>query len=102
MGAPSAERLHKATKAARRVTVFTHQDRAALLREVGSRPVHKLEQIAFWLLPPAFLGALEPHVGRNTRLELVRTDGQLYATVGSATVEGSVTLATLTPADLAR
>jgi uncharacterized protein YaeQ len=97
VGAPSAERLHKATKAARRVAVFTHQDRAALEREVGSRPVHKRDQIAFWCVSPALLEALEPLVGRNTRLELVRTEGLLYATVGSATVEGSLTLETLEP-----
>lgn len=91
VGAPSAERLHKATKAARRVAVFTHLERAAVERELASRPVHKVEQIAFWLVPPAFLAALEPLVGRNTRLELVRTDGQLYVTVGGASVEGTLT-----------
>ena len=39
----------------------------------------------------AFLDALAPHIDRNTRLELVRNDGQLYVTIGDTVLEGTLT-----------
>ena len=36
VGSPSAERLHKASKAARRVALFTHSDLGLLRREAAS------------------------------------------------------------------
>ncbi len=97
VGAPSAERLHRASKASRRVSLFTHADLALLRREAQSRPIHKVEAIEVWRLEPSFLDALEARVGRNTKLEIVRTDGQLYVTVGGATIEGTLTRASLSP-----
>lgn len=80
IGAPSADRIHKASKAAKRVAIFTH-DLAALRREASARTIHKAESIAVYRLDPAFLDSLEPHLGRNAKLELVHTDGELYVTV---------------------
>lgn len=96
VGAPSAERLHKASKSTPRVALFSHVALPLLRREAAGRTVHRLEQIEVWQLEPAFLDALGERVGRNTRLELVRTDGQLYVTVDGEVLTGSITPATLT------
>jgi uncharacterized protein YaeQ len=90
VGAPSAERLHKATKAAERVVLFTHADLGLLRREAATRPIHRLETIEVYLLAPAFLDALEPRLDRNSSWELVRSDGQLYVTAATGTVEGAL------------
>ncbi len=90
VGAPAAERLHKATKAAGRVSLFTHTDLRDLRKEVAQRPIHKVEEIVVWQLEPALLDALERHVDRNTKLELVRNDGKLYITVDGEVLEGSL------------
>ncbi|MBL9105279.1 MAG: YaeQ family protein [Myxococcales bacterium] len=97
VGNPSADRLHRATKAARSVSLYTHTALAQLQREAASRPIHKLDSIAVWRLEPAFLDALGPRIDRNTRLELMRNDGQLYATIAGDTVEGSLTRCSLVP-----
>src|SRR3954468_7025427 len=55
VGSPSAERLHKASKAAPRVALFTHVDLFLLQKEARSRPIHKVEQIELWRLEPKFL-----------------------------------------------
>ncbi len=93
VGTPSGDRLHKATKAAARVVVFTHQNPELLKREARGRakPIHKVEQIEVYALEPAFLDSLEPAIDRNTKLEIVRTDGQLYVTIGGKGYEGTVT-----------
>ena len=82
VGAPSAERLHKATKAVPRVAVFTHHAIELLDRMVRASHVHRAEEIACYAIDPAFLDALEPLVSRKSTWTLARNDGELYVTVG--------------------
>jgi hypothetical protein len=63
VGSPSAERLHKAAKAARRVALYTRVDTALSVERRRADPSTGLT------------------IGRTTKLEIVRTDGRLYATV---------------------
>lgn len=91
VGSPSAERLHKAAKASPRVVVFTHHDAELTLREARSRPVHRAEAIEVHALEPAFLDELDRATERTSRWELLRTEGQLYVTVGGRTIEGVIT-----------
>jgi len=88
VGSPSVERLHKASKAARRVTVFTHSDLASLRAEASK--IHKAETITVLTIDPAFLEALETHVEKQIDLELVRNEGQLYATIDGVTMESAL------------
>ena len=95
VGMPSAERLHKASKAAERVALFTSGDVEVVRRDVASRPVHRAERIAVWRLEPRFLEALEAVVERSTTIELVRTEGHVYATIDGRMIEGRVECDTL-------
>ncbi|MDI1428490.1 YaeQ family protein [Polyangium sorediatum] len=95
IGSPSAERLHKAAKAARRVALFTHAPLALLQREASSRVIHKVEAIEVWRIEPTFLDAVEAKVDRNTKLDLLRDDEQLYITVGDNVVTGTITRCSL-------
>jgi len=89
VGSPSGERLHKATKLSARVLIFTAADPIALLREISRRSVHRAEGIEVFRLPPTFLDSLEGVVERTTNLEVVRSDGILYVTVGGRVLEGT-------------
>lgn len=95
VGSPSAERLHRASKAARRVALFTSGDLGLLRREAARRAIHRAGDIEVWLVPPELLDALEPLVGRHTRLTLTRSDGRLYVTAGDAHLEAAITRASL-------
>jgi uncharacterized protein YaeQ len=90
IGMPSAERLHKASKAAGRVALFTHVELGLLQREAASRAIHKVESIEVWRIETALLDRLEAKVDRHTNLELLRNDGRLYVTVGGETLEGEI------------
>lgn len=90
VGAPSAERLHKASKAAQRVALYTHADLALLRREASSRAIHDVENIEVWRLDAKFLDAVSEKVGRTTKLELVRSEGLLYVTVAGEALEGAI------------
>lgn len=90
VGAPQAERLHKASKQAERVVVFTYHDPRVLVREAEGKPLFRREEIEGCALDPAFLDALAEVTARNASWDLVRTGGQLYVTIGGATLEGKV------------
>ena len=91
IGAPSAERLHKASKAARRVALFTHFDPRLLQQEAATRAIHRVQEIEVWRFEPAFLDSLEGVIGRSAVIELVRNEGKLYVTAGGVVKEGEVT-----------
>lgn len=95
VGAPSAERLHKATKAAPKVALYTGSDLLALRREVRTRPIHRLQEIALWRLEPRFLdeaeAALESQGRRGAQLECLRSEGQIYLTLDGRTIAGTLT-----------
>jgi uncharacterized protein YaeQ len=92
VGAPSAERLHRASKAARRVALFSATELALLEREAASRKIHNVEQLEVSLLEPKFLDALEQRLAKSLALELVRSSGALYATLpGGSVLESTVT-----------
>jgi uncharacterized protein YaeQ len=90
IGSPSAERLHKASKAARRVAIYTHVDPTLLRREAATRAIHRVDAIEVHRFAPAFLDAVEAQVDRTTTLEVVRTDGRLYVTIGGLVIEGEL------------
>lgn len=96
VGSPSAERMHRATKAAERVKLFSYAEPALLRKEFASRVVHRLEDIEAYHVDPRFLDDLEPHIERNTDLGLTRNEGQLYVTAGSTTLESRLEVLTLT------
>ena len=95
VGSPSAERLHKATKAARRVALYTHVDAALLRREAETRPIHKVEEIQVWRFETPLLDALGDSLGRTTKLEIVRSDERLYVTSDGRVLESPLSPSTL-------
>ena len=87
VGAPSAERLHKATKAARLVQIYTHVEMAMLRKEALNKPIHRVDAIEVFRFDAKFLDALEEKITRTTKLDITRNDGQLYVAVDGATLE---------------
>jgi len=95
IGAPSAERLHKASKAARRVAIYTHVELALLRKEAARKAIHQVERIEVWRFATSFLDELEPKIARTTKLDLTRNDGQLYVTIGATQIEGTISRCSL-------
>jgi uncharacterized protein YaeQ len=90
VGNPGAERLHKASKAAERVVVCTHQDPRMLQRALAGARIHRAEQIEIVSVPAALLAELEPHLHKRMDWELVMTGGQLYVTTAGHTFEAAI------------
>ena len=58
VGAPDAARLHKASKAAPRVVVYTHKDPDTLLRQLAGERIHRAAAIRIHSLDRPLLAAL--------------------------------------------
>jgi len=87
IGDPAPERLHKITKAAADVAVYTHKDPAALEAALGSGEVHRGDEVRLVAFDPAFVAALVATLDRKNRWEVLRNEGSLYVTVGDAVLE---------------
>jgi uncharacterized protein YaeQ len=98
VGTPSADRLHKASKASPRVVVFTQHDPKLLAREAATRAIHRAEAIEVYALDATFLDEVAALTDRNARWTLLRTDGTLYVTAGDKTATGALTRHTLSEA----
>jgi uncharacterized protein YaeQ len=85
VGNPSARRLHKAAKAARRVCVYTYKNPKPLLDEMAAEQVHRREEIEVYPIAPAFLADLTAALERDNEWNLVRQDGSLTVTAGEDT-----------------
>lgn len=95
IGAPSAKRLHKATKAAERVALYTTAALPLLMAEAASSPIHRVEAIEVWPFEPSFVDSVAAQLDRKRGFALTRSDGVLYLGVGDTTHETPLTLARL-------
>jgi uncharacterized protein YaeQ len=95
VGNPSARRLHRATKVASRVRIYTPRDPVILQQELAGEEIHRKDTIEIFSLPAAFLDRLGQTVGRENRWVLLRTEGELSITCGDVTVQGELVGTTL-------
>lgn len=90
IGAPDAQRLHKASKASPRVVVYTHKDAARLIQQLSSERIHKAESIEVRSIDRGLLEQLVASLDRRTTWELAVSDGHLYFTIGGMAIDGAV------------
>ena len=90
IGAPTPDRLHKATKASPRVVIYTWKDPEGQVEAIRERKVYKADTIELNALPPEFLDAIIPTLDRVNRWELSVAGGALYLTINGTLVEGAV------------
>jgi uncharacterized protein YaeQ len=90
VGSPDAARLHKASKAAPRVAVYTHKEPAQLVRQLSGERIHRAEALELYAVDRDFLAALAARLERRTAFTLSVTDRQLYLTIGATTITGAV------------
>lgn len=91
IGNPSAERVHKASKAAPEVFIFTHHNPELLQKELASAYVHRKNSLQVFSLSGDFLDELAQTLqDRTTELELTLTEGTLYVSIQGNTLTGAL------------
>jgi uncharacterized protein YaeQ len=90
VGAPTPDRLHKASKAAPRVVVYAWKNVEQLAEAIAERKIHRADHLVIRALPADMLDRVATTLDRNNTWELAITGGTLYLTIGGALYEGSV------------
>jgi len=102
VGTPGADRIHIASKKARKVSILCHKVPEALTREMQKRKVHGASDITVLYVEPALVASLAAELDRNATWTIVHTDGELSITLNDVTFSGSVTRSALPQPSLAR
>jgi len=90
VGTPAAARLHKASKAAGRVAVYTHKDPAQFLKQLADERIHRAEALELYAIDRTLVGALVARLERRVAFSVSVTDRELYISIGTDTLTGAV------------
>ncbi|MEO8705668.1 MAG: YaeQ family protein [Kofleriaceae bacterium] len=87
VGAPSPDRLHKATKLCKRVVIYAWKDPEKQAAAIVEREVHRASEIELFGLDPAVLDGVAATLDRINKWDLAITGGSIYLTIGERLFE---------------
>ena len=90
VGAPDAERLHKAAKAAPKVVVYVHRDVEQLLARLAGERIHRSSALRIQAVDRELLAALVERLERRMDFDLAVSERTLYLSLGEETLTGVV------------
>ena len=91
IGTQDAARLHKASKAASRVAVYTHKDPAHLLKGLAGEKIHRADELELYAIDRGLVAALVARLERRVAFSVSIGDRELYVSIGADTLSGAVT-----------
>ena len=90
IGSPDANRLHKASKAAPRVVVYTHKEPRLIIKQLAGERIHRVEQLELYAIDRDLIAGVVEKLERRMKLDLSVTDRHLFITVDGETLSGAV------------
>jgi uncharacterized protein YaeQ len=89
VGMPDAARLHRASKAAPRVAVYTHKPRQLLSQLAGER-IHRAEALELYAIDLPLLAGVVSRLKRRMAFALSVTGGHLFLSIDDASLAGEL------------
>lgn len=86
VGMPAADRIHRASKRAGQVAIYTHRDLRQVLSQLDGQGVHRAAEIPVVSFERGAIETLAGAFDRRTALTLNRIDGVLYVDGPGASV----------------
>ncbi len=83
IGNPSAKRLHKASKVAKRVVIYTYKSPEVLVKDIIDNKVHRAENLQIFAFDPKALQVLEKQLQKNNRWSVLHQQGQIDINTGT-------------------
>ena len=90
VGMPDAARLHKASKAASRVAVYTHKDPRQFLNRLAGEKIHRADKLELYAIDRALVSALVTRLDRRLAFSVSIADRELYVAIGTENLQGAV------------
>lgn len=95
IGCPSAERLHRASKRAEQVQVFTDKAAIVLGKEWSSREIYRAEDIEIVRLDSDLIANLAEELQRNVQWYVTIMEGTISIADGDSSLDGVVVRSSL-------
>lgn len=90
VGAPTAERVHRGSKAAARCAVYAHRDPKPWLAQVAGEKIHRAAELPVYSFDRGFMSEAAAAIGRRAKLALSVTGRHLYLDVDGRQFETAV------------
>jgi uncharacterized protein YaeQ len=90
VGTPEALRLHRASKAAPRVAVYTHKDAVQLAARLRGERIHRIDALELYAMDFDWLSDLAQRLQRRTQFTLTVSEQHLYLSLGEETLSAFV------------
>jgi uncharacterized protein YaeQ len=90
VGTPEAPRLHRASKAAPRVAVYTHKDAVQLAARLSGERIHRIEALELYAMDFEWLSNLAQRLPRRTAFTLTVSEQHLYLSLGEETLSAVI------------
>ena len=87
IGLPEPERLHRASKAAGRVAVYTHKDPAAWLVRLAEARIHRAAELQIFAFDRGWISQIVAKLERRVKWSLARSESEIYLGWGNDTLQ---------------
>jgi len=91
IGSPDASRLHRASKSADRVVVYTHKDPTQWLRQLSSERIHRANEIEIVSFDRKLVASLVERLPRRIAMTVSVADRHVMVALDDAVLEGELT-----------
>ncbi len=95
IGYPSADRMHRASKRAQKLTVVCHKGTEILAKEASKRRIHEAETVEVIALPPEMVAQIAEVATRTQSWTVVKTGEDLQVVANDLSTTGEVRTTTL-------
>jgi uncharacterized protein YaeQ len=90
IGTPAADRLHRASKAAPRVVVYTHKDTRQWLASLAEAKIHRADTIELHALDRTLIDQLVTSLDRRMSFALSVSEGEVYVSIEDRNLHGQL------------
>jgi uncharacterized protein YaeQ len=87
IGLAEPERLHRASKAAPRVAVYTHKDPAQWAVRIKEAKIHRADKLEVFAFERGWLTSVVARLERRMKFSLARSEGEIYLSLGDDTLQ---------------
>jgi uncharacterized protein YaeQ len=91
IGLPEPDRLHRASKAAQRVAVYTHKDPVQWEIRIAEAKIHRAEELEVFAFDRQWLAQVVARLERRMKWSLARSETEIYLTIGNDTLQTVLT-----------
>ncbi len=90
IGAPSADKIHKASKSVERIAIYTHKNPNLTLQLLAGKSLHRFEQIEIYSFEPKFIDSVCIVTDRRNSWALTINEGEIYLDVKTDTLSSTL------------